>query len=171
MIPEGFEVVKGQAVAEFSPMLDYFEEFYVGVLRAGSKTVRNRPFFPPEVWSVHQRVLDGRGPADAEIEAWHRVFGYGISSHPTTSRLVDHARIEQKRTQIKMRKILAGETNKRKKEREKNDLAVIETVNNFKESGDLLEFLDIMEIQLQFDSEFYTYSSTADEVFSDVANS
>ena len=106
-------------------------------------------------------MLESRGRADAEIEAWHHAFGLGIRKHPTTSLLIDHIRSEQHKTELKMRRILKGECNTKKKE---IDLAIKSLVTDFAKY-ELLEFLYLLEIQLQHDSD-----SVTDNDFDDIIN-
>jgi hypothetical protein len=70
--------------------------------------------------------------------------------------------VEQHETEINMRRIQAGEKGRRKAKDVRNDEIIFELVTELKngkfdnadggdEGGDLLEFLDLMEIQLQKD--------------------
>jgi len=53
---------------EFRPILDWFEKYYLGLLRLGR---RQRATFPPPTWNVYERVLT----------RWHRTNNYAEAAH------------------------------------------------------------------------------------------
>jgi hypothetical protein len=129
--------------------------------------------FPKRTWNVHTRVLDNRGRADCEIEAWHGVFGFGIGKHPTTNPLVKHLAIEQSRTnRLKARIKHKKEVKRRKQSVIDSDLVILELVEEFeayKRRGELLDWLDLLVCQLREDTHTIM-TSNALEVIETVAS-
>jgi hypothetical protein len=62
--------------------MDYLEEYYIGLLKPGSKTTRKVPFFPPKTWNVYTRCLEKKPRTQNNQEAWHGVFATNIVAHP-----------------------------------------------------------------------------------------
>jgi hypothetical protein len=151
LVVEGFELLKNlctEKCKHFKPILDYFENYYIGV-KCKNKSKREKPMFPIITWNVYRRVTEGRGRADAEIEAWHNA----IRSHPTPSLLLEHIVVEQKKTEIKIRRINAGDKIEKKPDQAKLDKQIKEFVEKEAHKCDLLEFFDIMEVILTKDPE------------------
>jgi hypothetical protein len=116
-------------------------------------------------------VLEGRGRADAEIEPWHNAFSLSVVSHPTPSRLMDHIVKEQKKTELKFRKIKDGQSVSRNKDQIKLDKSIKDCVEKFSVSGDLLEFSDLMEVILMKDTnKINSKPLELDDVFESVLN-
>ena len=79
---------------------------------------------------------------------------------------------EQVFTDTKKRQIIAGGINKKNKGQIEHDRLVLGHVEAFDfDRGDVLEFLDIMEVVLQFDNNFVKISDQAIVTIDDVADS
>ena len=67
-----------------------------------------------------------------------------------------------------MRRILAGETNKKDKKQEDLDSRIFELVSNY-DKHELLEYMDLLEATLQKDSIFVS-NNNIDEIINGVAS-
>ncbi|XP_018494654.1 uncharacterized protein LOC108864134 [Galendromus occidentalis] len=80
---------------ELMPVLNYFEDNYVGRLRLapGREVSRADPRFPIAMWSVYQRTLDGDGRTNNFAEAAHRRLQgeFGVD-HPSLWKFIDGSR-------------------------------------------------------------------------------
>ncbi|KAI1708441.1 hypothetical protein DdX_11824 [Ditylenchus destructor] len=58
---------------EINPLIEWFEKYYIGAeRRRGNRIVQLEPRFPPEMWSVYQRTLDGASRTNNYAEAANR---------------------------------------------------------------------------------------------------
>ncbi|KAI1704731.1 hypothetical protein DdX_14089 [Ditylenchus destructor] len=58
---------------EINPLIEWFEKYYIGAeRRRGNRVVQLDPRFPPEMWSVYQRTLDGASRTNNYAEAANR---------------------------------------------------------------------------------------------------
>jgi hypothetical protein len=67
---KAFNYIQSIAPASFSPMLTYFEKYYIGKQKKNNPGVRAVPCYP--MANCYQRVLDGEERTNNSIEAWHR---------------------------------------------------------------------------------------------------
>jgi len=66
-IIEAFETLSENQnfLPDAQPILNYFEDVYVGRrLRRGRLT----PQFPPDLWNVHERTIDGQHRTNNDVE-------------------------------------------------------------------------------------------------------
>ena len=56
-IEDAVEALSEKVPAELSPLLNWFEDTYVG--RPTRRGGRQSPRFPPAIWSVHRRIVEG----------------------------------------------------------------------------------------------------------------
>jgi hypothetical protein len=82
------------------------------------------------------------------------VFGFGIGAHPTLNPLARHLQGEQSKVDRRKRRIQGGEVNRKIESRVKTDADIKDLVSNFAKYNDKLEFMDLLEIQLQKDPDF-----------------
>ncbi|KAK9753340.1 hypothetical protein QE152_g3520 [Popillia japonica] len=68
---------------ELQPMLDWFEDNYIGGLnRRGNG--RREPIFPHDMWNMYDRVLNLQDRTNNHAEAAHRRLQIELSAdHPT----------------------------------------------------------------------------------------
>lgn len=81
------------------------------------------PLFPPTLWSVYQRTLDGEPRTNNHLEGWHRRFKAIVDKHhPNIYVFLDCLKGEQARTETQIERLIAGETPQklRKKVRKNN---------------------------------------------------
>ena len=96
----GFKLIKSNAPKSFTPILSYFENYYIGNLVKTSENVRKVPCFPIKLWNSYNRVLAVRERTNNTLEAWHKQFEIDCGKHPTVNKLVEQMRLEQKLTEI-----------------------------------------------------------------------
>ncbi|KAB0805437.1 hypothetical protein PPYR_02407 [Photinus pyralis] len=92
---DGFVEELGQELPqELQPLLDWFEDNYMGRLnRRGNG--RRRPLFPPETWNLYDRVLNDQDRTNNHVEAAHRRIQTELGvHHPTTWKFIDEQRLD-----------------------------------------------------------------------------
>ena len=89
------------------PLLDYFEDTYVGKRRAQG---RSRAMFDIELWNMHQRTTDQLIRTNNRVEAWHRWLSSVIQSqHPTLWSFIESLQSEEHFIHCQIIKLNAGE--------------------------------------------------------------
>lgn len=94
--------------AELQQLLVWFEDNYLG--RQNRRGNGRRPaLFPPQIWSVHERVLRGENRTNNHAEAAHRRLQKELSvDHPTLWYLIDSLRKVQKGRDTYYEQLVAG---------------------------------------------------------------
>ena len=91
-VVEAFEELQEETHDNLAPIIDYFEDVYIG--RPGRR--RRAPLFPPQMWNMHDRTMDGLPRTNNAVEAWHRAFQSSLQcSHPTLWKFVQALKKEQ----------------------------------------------------------------------------
>ena len=108
---------------------DYFEKRYIGLLDPKNQ-VRKVPFFPIKLWSVHQRVLSGLPRTNNSVEAWHKAFAMPVKSHPTTDKLIEQFKLEQRETEKLLSQISVDGEHERRKDNLKKDKRIYDVVKS-----------------------------------------
>ena len=80
-----FEELQEEMSEERLPVLDYFEDTYIG-----RKRRRNHadPMFPHEVWSVHSRTTNKLPRTNNNVEGWNRKMHAAIACHSNLWRFI-----------------------------------------------------------------------------------
>jgi hypothetical protein len=73
-ITKAFLIIKIRSPDTFMPVLDYFEQYYIGNLKKGSRSVRELPMFPPSMWNCFDRILNNLSLTNNNLEALHKNF-------------------------------------------------------------------------------------------------
>jgi len=93
---------------DFEPILDYFEDTYVG-RPVGRRRRRLEARFPPSVWNVNQRTLENLPQTNNAVEAWHHSFQMSAqASHPCIWRFIAHLQKEQGLQELNLTHVTAG---------------------------------------------------------------
>ncbi|KAL3867176.1 hypothetical protein ACJMK2_044398 [Sinanodonta woodiana] len=66
-----FEHLVEASPAEIMPLVDYWEDTYIGRRR---RNRRGYPHFPLADWNVHNRVAENLPCTNNSVEAWHRAL-------------------------------------------------------------------------------------------------
>ncbi|XP_064109705.1 uncharacterized protein LOC135217666 [Macrobrachium nipponense] len=69
-VSDVFEELSQHLPDVLQPVLDYFEDTYIG--RLNRRGLRRAPTFPIELWNVHDRVINSEDRTNNVVEAWHR---------------------------------------------------------------------------------------------------
>lgn len=97
---------------ELMPVLKYFEDTYVGPLLhvlPNGNILRREALFPPSIWSVHERTLQGEARTNNYAEAAHRRLQteFGVQ-HPNIWRFIDTLRKVQHHRDMLLARFQAG---------------------------------------------------------------
>ncbi|CAI6352025.1 unnamed protein product [Macrosiphum euphorbiae] len=123
-VQEGWAIIKplfGSNEEEQS-LLKYFEHSYI-IGRQVMKTrgrprresVYTPPLFPPELWSVAERLSTGLPRTTNTAESWHRKLNRLISPHPGLYKLIKTLQSTQNETEAVIEMLLYGRSNKKMK--------------------------------------------------------
>ena len=63
---------------ELQPILDYFEDTYIGPMRRGR---RRAPMFSPTMWSTYARVVANLPLTNNSVEGWHTTLAANAGGH------------------------------------------------------------------------------------------
>lgn len=62
-------------------MLDYFEEYYIGLKLNNKSENRKVPMFPIQFWNMNSRTKLGDPRTNNSVEAWHSAFTNDCNPH------------------------------------------------------------------------------------------
>ncbi|KAI1695907.1 hypothetical protein DdX_19321 [Ditylenchus destructor] len=117
---------------ELRPILDWFEEYYIGhQLRNG----RRPALFAYEMWSVYQRTLDGEGRTNNHAEAAHRRLQTELAhDHPTLYALIEGLKKAQAARDVEYEEFVRGDAPPQKRQKfqlaDARVLAILEDYEN-----------------------------------------
>ena len=101
-----FEELSGNSPAKQDPIIDFWEDNYIGRLR---RNRRGNSKFPLPIWNVYNRILEDLPRTNNSVEGWHRAFQQTIDCHyPSVYKLIDQFRKEQDRVEIDIQRFYAG---------------------------------------------------------------
>ena len=126
------EAITEHIPPEVLPLLDWFEEFYVG------RTIRNRrrpARFPPVLWNVHERVLNKEDRTNNHAEAANRRLNLQMGvQHPTLWTFITNLRKVQSGRDTFYQHLEAGNSPPKKKKKfidvDKRIFKIVEDYNN-----------------------------------------
>lgn len=130
-VVDAFAFIKQQCPAPFKLMCSYFEQFYIGRLKRDSKTFRDVPWFPIELWNVYDRVLQNLPRTNNSIESWHHIIANDQKKHLSFEKIIELFRIEQKNTELVYSNLSTGGEHKRKKDSLAKDICLYNVVKEF----------------------------------------
>jgi hypothetical protein len=80
-VPQGFDDLYSSVPSQLEPLLDYFEDNYIGRRRPNGRAT---PRYPIELWNMRERTLQNAMRTNNNAEAWHRRFNSVIDcEHPS----------------------------------------------------------------------------------------
>ncbi|XP_076031961.1 uncharacterized protein LOC143019865 [Oratosquilla oratoria] len=137
---DAFETLADEMPDELTPLLDYFEDNYVG--RPNRRGVRRTPLFPIQLWNMHQRVLDEEDRTTNAVEAWHRGLPTFLgATHPTIWKFIKGIRRIQKTKDVEIEQLVAGNAARgRRPIYERLDERIMNIVEDY-ENRDILDYL------------------------------
>ena len=80
-LERSFGVLSNSLSQEFTPILDYFEDYYIG--RMLRNNVRRQPLFNPAMWSCYLRTINNECRTNNFAEAAHRKLNEFITNYYT----------------------------------------------------------------------------------------
>ncbi|KII71404.1 hypothetical protein RF11_11510 [Thelohanellus kitauei] len=93
-------IVSSDLINTFRPILDYFEDNFVGRFH---RTARSVPRFAIEIWNQYDRVMNNLGRTNNNIEEWHRAFSsLAFARHPKISVFLEVLKNEQNISDLKI---------------------------------------------------------------------
>lgn len=108
-LDEAIDVLAEYLPNDILPLLNYFEENYVGRLNRRG-TARRSPMFPPDVWNVYERTLSAEDRTNNYVEAAHRRLQTELGvDHPSIWKFIDGLRKIQKSRDVYMEQLIAGQ--------------------------------------------------------------
>ncbi|KAK4879731.1 hypothetical protein RN001_007877 [Aquatica leii] len=125
---------------ELQPILQWFEDAYVG--RPNRRGNGRRPaIFPPEVWSVYDRVLNDVDRTNNHAEAAHRRLCTELSmTHPTIWKFIDVLKTIQSGRDVYLEQLIAGrEPPPKKRKYVEADRRIKSMVENY--NRNIIDFL------------------------------
>lgn len=136
-----FDRLAGHLPVELQPLLQWFEDFYLGRMNRNGIN-RRPPMFPPAMWNVYSRVLNGQDRTNNYAEAAHRRIQLELAmNHPSVWKLIDGLRKLQKGRDIFFEQMVAGRAPPAKlKKYTEADKRILRIVNDY-ENRDVLEYL------------------------------
>ena len=106
-VPATFELIQEDLPEELQPILDYFEDTFIGRARHRG---RREPRFQHSMWNCHDRVGEGLPRTNNHCEGWHRRMSASIGAyHPNIGVFFDVLKKEQSQAEVVMTQTLAGE--------------------------------------------------------------
>ena len=106
-VGDAFENLCSSLPQILQPLLDYFEDTYVG---RRQRQGRSKPMFEIELWNMHQRTTDQLMRTNNSAEAWHRRLSSVIQSqHPTLWSFVESLQNEEHFIHCQIIKLNAGQ--------------------------------------------------------------
>ena len=101
-----FNQVAIQVDPALAPVLDYFEDTYIGTVRRGQR----RPArFPYSMWGMYDRVQDDLPRTNNSIEGWHTSFATNVGSHHANIwKFIDVLKREEDVSQVTLTHIQQG---------------------------------------------------------------
>ena len=107
-VSDGFmQIIEAENFPEMlQPVMDYFEDTYIG---RPQRNRRRNPSFPPHMWNVLERTLDGLPRTNNMLEAWHGVMQRSLQAkHPTILKFIQLLQKEQALQEFNLIQIRGG---------------------------------------------------------------
>lgn len=121
-IEQAFFLIKPDFDDSVAPLLDWFQNTYiVGKKRRHSQSTRVEAMFPPNVWSVHDSVVENIPRTQNIIESWHNRWRHLVGDKPGVYRVIEHIREEEHKVRGQSERALAGICISANKEQQRRD--------------------------------------------------
>lgn len=140
-LDEAIDILAENLPEELQPLLNWFEDNYVGRLnRRGNG--RRPPLFPHEMWNLYQRTLSGQDRTNNHAEAAHRRLQLELGmDHPTIWKFIEGIKRVQKGRDLYYEQLVAGSLPPLKlKKYRLADERILSLVNNFR-NDNMTEYL------------------------------
>ncbi|CAF3132957.1 unnamed protein product [Rotaria sp. Silwood2] len=112
-VHQGFNELYLSLPPMFQPLMDYFEDTYLG---RRCPNGRATPRYPIELWNMYQRTIDDSMRTNNLAEAWHRRFNSVVQfQHPSLWIFIQSLRKEENYIHCQIVKVNAGHATLQKK--------------------------------------------------------
>src|ERR1051325_3594150 len=102
-----FEALADELPLEAQPVVDYFEDTYIGRVR---QQVRRGATYPISVWNVNSRVQSDLPCTNNAVEGWHRSFQSHLAGfHPNIWKFIQILQRQQALTEVSVEQFVAGD--------------------------------------------------------------
>lgn len=106
-VEEAFESLVDHISADAQPILDYFEDTFIG--RPGRRN-RRGPVFSLGIWNMFDRTVQELPRTNNNIEGWHRGFQSSVGGcHPNIWKFLEALKKHQALQQVALTQIMAGD--------------------------------------------------------------
>ena len=103
-----FRKLKRSVHESLQPVLQYFEEIYIGISARGRRAATT-PMFPPTLWNQRDAALTGQHKTNNVSEGWHNRFRLLVGrNHPDLFSLLTEVLKEQADTDIALTELALG---------------------------------------------------------------
>lgn len=107
-VQQGFDELYSTLPPILEPLLDYFEDNYIGRRRPNG---RANPRFAIDLWNMRERTLNNAMRTNNQAEAWHRRFNSVIDcEHPSLWVFIQSLQKEENYIHCQLVKINAGQS-------------------------------------------------------------
>ena len=102
------EAMENEIMEDLMPIINWFEDVYIG--RQNRNRTRRRALFPPHMWSVYERTVNGEDRTNNYVEAAHRRLQaeFGMD-HPNIWKFIDGIRAVQKGRDLVYEQFVRGD--------------------------------------------------------------
>jgi hypothetical protein len=91
------------------PLLDYFEDTWIGRPTGTRNRRRRSPMYKIDLWNCYDAVKDGLAKTNNSCEGWHNAFNNHLCvNHPTIWKFIDVLKKEQSIVDLKVTNLLSG---------------------------------------------------------------
>ena len=102
-----FEALQEYALDEMEPIMNYFEDTYIG--RPRRRNGRCDPMFPHIMWNMHDRIEEDLPRTNNHVEGWHRKMNSAMGAYyPNIWRFLEVIIKEQGLTDVKLNQAQGG---------------------------------------------------------------
>ncbi|CAF3794187.1 unnamed protein product [Rotaria magnacalcarata] len=107
-VNQGFDDLYGSLPSILEPVLDYFEDTYIGRRRPNGRAT---PRYPVNLWNMHQRTINNSMRTNNQAEAWHRRLNSVIQcEHPSLWIFIQSLQKEENYIRCQLVKVNAGQS-------------------------------------------------------------
>ncbi|CAF1950851.1 unnamed protein product [Rotaria magnacalcarata] len=107
-VNQGFDDLYGCLPSILEPVLDYFEDTYIGRRRPNGRAT---PRYPVNLWNMHQRTINNSMRTNNQAEAWHRRLNSVIQcEHPSLWIFIQSLQKEENYIRCQLVKVNAGQS-------------------------------------------------------------
>lgn len=112
-VQRGFDELYTSLESTFEPLLDYFEDNYIGRRRPNGRAT---PRYPVELWNIRERTLSDSMRTNNQAESWHRRFNSVIDcEHPSLWIFIQSLQKEENYIHCQIIKVDVGQTSQKSK--------------------------------------------------------